>query len=120
MPGAWHATKQVAPYFAIAMVFFLMAFVGYFVITIIALVLDFEGTLLVHLALMRAFCCLHQLLPSFRTLLRTCNFCMLHAHTHTNAQTHTHGHARTHTLGICIVLSFASEERIHHCIKGAH
>jgi len=34
---------QVAPYFAIGMVFFLMAFVGYFVLTVIALVLDFEA-----------------------------------------------------------------------------
>lgn len=37
------AGEAVAPYFAIGMVFFLMAFVGYFVITIIALVLDFEA-----------------------------------------------------------------------------
>jgi len=37
------AGEWVAPYFAIGMVFFLMAFTGYFVMAIIALVLDFEA-----------------------------------------------------------------------------
>ena len=37
------AGEWVAPYFAIGMVFFLMAFTGYFVLAIIALVLDFEA-----------------------------------------------------------------------------
>jgi len=37
------AGEWVAPYFAIGMVFFLMAFAAYFVLAIIALVLDFEA-----------------------------------------------------------------------------
>ena len=37
------AGEWVAPYFAIGMVFFLMAFAAYFVLAIVALVLDFEA-----------------------------------------------------------------------------